>query len=104
MFRAVSQGAINASGKVTSEPLSIRMRGFTLDKIFSQAFISELKASQPNAVIGHFAIGYSDSSEIVSVSHDRKDGKNILDYVDVEGSDPIRIRGIVEVLEKVAMT
>jgi hypothetical protein len=92
------------TSKITSEPLCMRMRGFTLDRIFSQAFIDELKAHQPNALLGHFVIGYTDSSELVSVSHDRKEGKNILDYVDVEGSDPARIRAVVEALEKVAMS
>lgn len=90
--------------RIGVEPLSYGMTGFRVDDLFSKEFIEELKKEMPTSVIAHFCIGFTDSKNIVAVSHDRIEGKFILDRVDVEGNGvdaDKRIKCVVEILKKV---
>ncbi len=87
--------------RVAKEPFGMRLRGFSVDELFTPEFLKALKTDMPTAIIGHFAIGFSDSKEQVSVSFDVKEGKVITDYVDVGGTDPKPIQAVIAVIEKV---
>ena len=85
-------------------PLSYGMTGFRVDDLFSKAFIAELKKEMPTSVIAHFCIGFTDSKNVVAVSHERIEGKYVLDRVDIEGDGADadkRIKCVVEILKKV---
>jgi len=91
--------------RISVEPLSYGMTGFRIDDLFAKDFIEKLRKEMPTAMIIHFCIGFSDSKDFVAVSHDRRDGKYVLDRVDVEGDvenvEPLK--RIVEILKKVVM-
>ncbi|MCJ7423692.1 hypothetical protein MUP01_05425 [Candidatus Bathyarchaeota archaeon] len=90
--------------RIGVQPLSYGMTGFRVDDLFSKEFIAELKKEMPTSVIAHFCIGFTDSKNLVAVSHDRIEGKFILDRVDVEGDGvdaEQRIKSVVEILKKV---
>jgi len=90
--------------RIGVEPLSYGMTGFRVDDLFSKEFIEELKKEMPTSVIAHFCIGFTDSKNLVSVSHDRIEGKYVLDRVDIEGDGADadrRIKCVVEILKKV---
>lgn len=87
--------------KVTEEPLSLRLRGFTVDDLMSKEFIEALKKELPNAVVGHIAISFQGTEEGVHVSHEEEDTSTNLEHVDIEGDDPKLIQGVARVIEKV---
>lgn len=90
--------------RIGVQPLSYGMTGFRVDDLFSKEFIAELKKQMPTSVIAHFCIGFTDSKNLVGISHDRIEGKFVLDRVDVEGDGADaeqRIKSVVEILKKV---
>lgn len=90
--------------KISVEPLSYGMSGFKVDDLFSKDFIGELKRQMPTSVIAHFCIGFTDSKNIVAVSHEREEGKILLERVLVEGDGADaekNIKNVVAVLKKV---
>ena len=90
--------------RIEVAPISYGMTGFRVDDLFSKEFIEELKREMPTSVIAHFCIGFTDSKNLVAVSHDRVEGKYTLDRVDIEGDGAgadKRIKCVVEILKKV---
>jgi len=90
--------------KISVAPLSYGMTGFRIDDLFSKEFIAELKKEMPTSVIAHSCIGFADSKNLIGLSHDRIDGKLMLDRVNIEGDGleaEKRIKTVVEILEKV---
>jgi len=87
--------------RISVEPLSYGMTGFKVEDLFSKDFIVELKKEMPTSIIVHFCIGFVDSKDLVSVSHNRRDGKYVLDRVDVEGPEIGPIKRMIEILRKV---
>lgn len=90
--------------RISVEPQSYGMTGFKVEDLFSKEFIAKLKQEMPTSTIAHFCIGFTDSKNIVAVSHDRIEGKFILDrvYVEGEGVDAEQnIKRVVEILKKV---
>ena len=90
--------------RIGVEPLSYGMTGFRVDDLFSKKFIEELKKEMPTSVIAHFCIGLTDSKNVVAVSHEREEGKILLDRVFVEGDGANaekNIKTVVEILKKV---
>jgi len=87
--------------RVVTEPMCMRLRGFSVEDLFTAEFLKALKVDLPTAVVGHFAIGFTDSKDQVAISFDIKDGKLITDYVDVEGSNPKPIQSVVNVIQRV---
>lgn len=90
--------------KIGVEPLSYGMTGFRVDDLLSKKFIEELKKEMPTAIIAHFCISFTDSKNIVAVSHERIEGKTILDHVYVEGEGleaEQNIKRVVEILKRV---
>jgi len=91
--------------RISVEPLSYSMTGFRVDDLFAKDFIEKLKKEMPNSFIVHFCIGFSDSKDVVAISHDRRDGKYVLDRVDVEGdvANAEPLKRVVEILKKVVI-
>ena len=90
--------------KICVEPLSFGMTGFTIEELFSRDFVAQLNKYMPTAILSHFCISFSDSKDMVSVSHDTIEGKTSLDRVYVEGDGKNaeqNIKSMVEVLKKV---
>lgn len=87
--------------KITVEPLSLRLRGFTVDELLSKEFIETLKKEFPNAVVGHIAISFQGSEESIHVSHSEEEKSTNLEYVDIEGYDPKLVQGVARVIERV---
>lgn len=89
--------------RICVEPLSYGMTGFRVDDLFAKDFITKLKKEMPTSIIIHFCIGFTDSKDVVAVSHDRRDGKYTLDRVDIEGevANAEPIKRVVEILKKV---
>ena len=89
------------TSKITVEPLSIRLRGFVIEELFSKEFVAVLHEEMPTSVIGHFGVAFQGDTAFVEVSHS-KDGLIIdLNYVDVEGNDPKYNQGVARVIERV---
>ena len=86
---------------VTVEPLTYGMTGFKVEDLVSQRFLEEIRKEMGNSVIAAIVIGFTDSKELVSISHDRKEGKTLLERVDVEGTEPISVRKAMEALKRV---
>jgi septum formation topological specificity factor MinE len=89
-----------ARKRVTVEPLSVRLRGFTVDDLFSKEFIEALRKELPNVLVEHIGIAFQGSEDYVEVSHSQEDKKTILEYVDVEGNDPKLIQAVARAIEK----
>jgi hypothetical protein len=87
--------------RITVEPLSLRLRGFTVGDLLSKEFIDQLKKELPNAVIGHISISFEGTKETVHVSHDEEETTTNLEYVDIDGYDPKLIQGVARTIEKV---
>lgn len=90
--------------RISVEPLSYGMTGFRVDDLFAKAFMMELKKDMPTSVVAHFCITFTDSKNVVAVSHERLEGKTLLDHVYVEGDGPDaeqNIKRVVEILKKV---
>jgi hypothetical protein len=55
----------------------------------ASACVEEVRKELPTAVPAYIVLGFTNSKEIVTLSHDRdRDGKYKFDRVDVEGSEP----------------
>ena len=89
------------SNRIGVEPLSFGLTGFTVGDLFVKTFKEELKKELPTSLLLHFCIGFPDSRVIISVSHSRREGKYILERVDVEGTDSKMTKQVMEVLKKV---
>jgi hypothetical protein len=90
--------------RISVQPLSYGMSGFKVDDLFSKGFMAELKKEMPTSVIAHFCITFTDSKNVVAVSHEILEGKILLDRVYVEGDGPDaeqNIKRVVEILKKV---
>lgn len=87
--------------KITVKPISFGISGFKVEDLLLKDFMGELKRELPTSLIGHFLIGFSDSKDLVAISHDRVEGKFKLDRVDVEGTNAEFVSRVVEVLKKV---
>ena len=90
--------------KIGVEPLSYGLTGFRVYDLFSKKFIEELKKEMPTSIVAHFCIGFTDSKNMVAVSHDRIEGKFILDRVNVEGDGAEaeqRAKSVIEIFKKV---
>lgn len=87
--------------KITVEPISFGMTGFKVEDLLLKDFIAELKRELPTSLVAHFCIGFTDSKDIIAISHDRYEGKFKLDRVDIEGSNAELVNRVVEVLKKV---
>ena len=83
------------------KPIAFSMVGFKVEDLFIKEFRDILKKELPTSLLLHFCIGFSDSKEIISVTHDRDEDRYELDRVDVEGTTPNNIPQIVEILKKV---
>ena len=87
--------------KITVEPISFGMSGFKVEELFSDDLVAEVKKQLPTSIFAHLCIGFTDSKDMVSISHDRKEGKFILDRVDIEGTNPEFVIRVVDALKKV---
>jgi len=87
--------------QIIVKPISFGITGFKVEDLFLKDFLGELKKELPTSLIVHFCIGFTDSKDIVAISHDKMDGKFKLDRVDVEGTKAESIKRMVEVLKKV---
>jgi len=90
--------------RIGVEPVSYGMTGFKIEDLFAKDFIAKLKKEMPTSIIAHFCIGFSDSKNIVAVSHELIEGKFDLERVYVEGegaSAEQKIKCVVEILKKV---
>lgn len=103
LFKVERVGAENrmTKKKITVEPLSLRLRGFTVGELLTKEFMGQLKKELPNAVIGHIAISFEGSKESIHVSHNEEETTTNLEYVDIEGYDPKLIQGVARVIERV---
>jgi len=88
------------SSEIKVEPLSVRVRGVTLDRLLSKEFVGMLKSLMPSVVAGHLMIGFTDSDQIIAITHERKDKKVLLDHLDVEGDDHELILKVVKAIEE----
>ena len=87
--------------RISVEPLSFGMTGFKVEDFFIKKFNDELKREFPTALIALFGIGFADSKDIIFVAYDRREGKYILERVDVEGTNAKVVKQLVEVLKRV---
>lgn len=90
--------------KISVAPRSYGMTGFRIDDLFSQKFIEALKKEMPTSVVAHLCIGFTDSKNLVAISHDRLEGKLVLDRVDIEGDGADaeqRVKAVIQILKKV---
>ena len=89
--------------RISVEPSSYGMTGFRVEDLFSKEFMAKLKQEMPTSIIAHFCIGFTDSKNIVAVSHDRIEGKFLLDrvYIEGDGTDAGQnVNRVVEILKK----
>ena len=87
--------------KITVEPISFRMSGFKVEDLFPDDLVAEVKKQLPTSIFVHFCIGFTDSKDMVAISHDRKEGKFRLDRVDIEGTNAEFVTRVVDALKKV---
>jgi len=87
--------------QLTVEPISFGMRGFKVDDLLLKDFVAELRKELPTSMIVHFCIGFTDSKDIIAISHSRLDGTYMLDRVDAEGTNAEQVARVVKVLKKV---
>lgn len=87
--------------KITVEPISFGMSGFKVEELFKDDFVAELKKQLPTSIFAHLCIGFTDSKDMISISHDRKEGKFKLDRVDIEGTKAEFVSRVVDALKKV---
>jgi len=88
-------------GRVSVQPLDYTTSGFKVEELVSEKFLAELKGNLPNALVAAILVGFTDSKEVVVVSHDRQEGKYVLDRVDIEGNNPTLIKKTLDAVEKV---
>jgi hypothetical protein len=88
---------------VVVEPLTFALTGFKVDDLVSSKFLEELKKAHPSGAVVAVVIGFTDTKEIVSISHDRDhdSGKFKFERVDVEGTEAKSVADMKEVLLKV---
>ena len=90
--------------QISVEPSSFGMTGFKIEDLLAKDFIAKLKKEMPTSIIAHFCIGFSDSKNIVAVSHELIEGKFDLERVYVEGEGANadqKVKCVVEVIKKV---
>lgn len=87
--------------QITVEPISFGMTGFKVEDLFLKELVAELKKELPTSLIVHFCIGFTDSKDLVSISHNRHEGKYKVERVDVEDSNAERVNLVVKALKKV---
>ena len=87
--------------QITVEPISFGMRGFKVEDLLLKDFVAELKKELPTSLIIHFCIGFTDSKDIIAISHSRLDGTYKVDRVDAEGTNAEQVSLVVKVLKKV---
>jgi len=87
--------------EITVKPISFGMTGFKIEDLILKDLREELKKELPTSIVIHLGIGFTDSKDVIFISHDRQDGKYKLERVDAEGTNVELISRAVEVLKKV---
>lgn len=87
--------------EISVKPLSFGMTGFKVIDLVIKEFQDELIKEFPTSIITNIIIGFSDSKDVVFLSHDRREGKFELERVDIEGSKAEMMSTMVEILKKV---
>jgi hypothetical protein len=90
--------------QIDVKPISYGLTGFKVEDLLAKDFMAKLKKEMPTSIIAHFCIGFSDSKNIVAVSHEMIEGKFDLERVYVEGegaNSEQKVNCVVEILKKV---
>jgi hypothetical protein len=95
VFKRFGLSSARRSGAGTTE---FPLKGFTVDDLVSAEFMAALKEVFPSAVVPALVIGFTDSEDVISISHDRMDRRYVAKGVGVQAKNPVQKETVEKLL------